>query len=116
MAIRVQNGEAINFGTLVAETVITHARVGFGSATLTTRPLDTDRTVAAGGQAEFAIGEIDLVFPSGQMEDDGISAAWALYFAQNVWIDAMTSSTDVVATTGYSQQTSSIWGRTQEAD
>ena len=116
MAIRVQNGEINNFGTLVAQTVITHARVGFGANALAVRPLTTARTVAAGGQAEFAIGEIDLVFPSGDMTDDGISDVLALYFAQAVWIDAMTSATQVVTTTGYSRQTSTNWPRTQETD
>ena len=116
MAIRVQNSEVANFGALAAETVITHGRIGFGTETLAVRPLTTPRTVAAGGQAEFAIGEIDIVFPSNELSDGGYSELLALYFARSVWIDAMTDDSTVVAAVGYSQQTSSNWGLTQEND
>ena len=116
MAIRVQNGGNINFGVLLAETIITHARVGFGSNDLTVRSLLTTRTIAIGGQAQFDIGEIDLVFRAGDMLDPGLSDLLNLYFSQAVYIDAMTSLTDVVATSGYSQQTSNNWSRTQESD
>ena len=116
MATRVQNESVVNFGTLATETVITHARVGFGANELTVQPLATPRTVVAGGEAEFGIGEIDLVFPSGDMQDAGMSDLLALYFAQDLWVDGMTDDSTVVVASGYSQQTSSDWARTQEAD
>ena len=116
MAIRVQNGEIINFGTLDAETTVTHARIGFGSNALVVRPLTTQRTIAANGQGQFAVGDIDIVFPANELNDDGLSDLLALYFAQNVWIDLMTDDSTVVTTTGYSQQTSTNWTRAQEAD
>ena len=114
MTIRVQNSSIINFGTLTAQTSITHARVGFGSNALTVRPLQTAQTVAAGGQAQFDTGEIDLIFPNGQMLDDGLEDLVELYFEQNVWIDAMTDSSTVVTTSGYSQQTLNTWSLSQE--
>ena len=118
MAIRVQNGAVINFGTLAAETEITHGRISVGSAVLATRPLATQRTVAAGGQAQFDIGEIDLVFPKNQLEDAGLSAllALALDGTNTLNIDAMTDDSTVVDDTGYSQQSTADWDRSTESD
>ena len=116
MAVRVQNGESLNFGTFSAEVTVTHARVGFGSQTLVVRPLATDRTVAAGREPEFLAGDIQLVFPSGEMEDTGLSALLGTYFSQAVWVDLMTDPLTVVSDSGYSQQTSSTWNRSVESD
>ena len=40
--------------------------------------MTTARTVAANGQAAFAIGELDLLFPSGDFGDAGYAAFLAL--------------------------------------
>lgn len=116
MAIRVENGAAVEFGPLDTETVVTHARVGFGSQVLVVRSLASNKTVPANRTAVFDIGDIDLVFPSGQLEDDGLTEVLKLYFAQNVWIDIMTDDSTVVSAGGYSQQTLNNWTRTKEND
>lgn len=118
MAVRVQNSEVINFGTLATETAITHGRLSVGANVLTTRPLTTNRTVAAGGQAQFDIGEIDLFFPSNQLENAGYNALLALAFdgTNSLNIDAMTDASTVVAASGYSQQSSADFDLTNESD
>ena len=118
MAVRVENGSSEDFGEFVAEVDVTHARASVGSTVLVTRPLTTQRTVAAGGRAEFAVGAIDLVFPSNDLENDGYSALLALAFdgTNSLNIDLMTSDSDVVADSGYSQQAVSHWDRSTEAD
>lgn len=118
MAVRIENGAIVNFGTFAAQTTVTHARALVGSAILTTRPLATARTIAANGQAEFAIGEIDLVFPANQMSNAGLNAllAWALDGTNELIIRLMTSSTVEVSTSGYSEQDVSNWTRANESD
>ncbi len=118
MAVRVQNGAVVNFGRLDAETAITHARLLVGGAVLATRPLAVSRTVEAGGDAEFAAGDIDLVFPAGQLEDAGLQAllGLALDGANELAIDAMTDDSTVVAAGGYAQQRSADWDLSTEPD
>lgn len=118
MAVRIQNGAAVNFGTFVAETVVTHARITVGSGILTTRPLTTQRTVAAGGQAEFAVGEIDVVIPANELVNEGLNAllALALNGTNTMLVDLLTAADTVVATGGYSQQSETNWSLTNEAD
>ena len=116
MAVRVQNGEALNFGTFTGTVTVTHARIGHGSTTLVVRPLAAERTVNSGAALEFIAGDIDLVFPSGQLEDTGLSALLGTYFSQSVWVDLMTGPTTVVSDSGYSRQTSSTWTRNVESD
>ena len=118
MAIRVQNSAVENFGILADETVITHGRVSVGSVVLVTRPLLTPRTIAAGGRAEFEIGDIDLVFPSSEFEDAGFNALLALAFngTNSLNIDAMTSDSAVVTTSGYTQQATADWNLSTEPD
>ena len=118
MAVRVENGAIENFGTFTAEVTVTHARASVGAVELVTRPLTTQRTVAANGSAEFAVGEIDLVFPSNQYEDAGYSALLALVFdgTNELNIDLMTDDSTIVGDSGYSQQAVADWDRSTEAD
>ena len=118
MAIRVQNGATVNFGTFAAETTVTHSRITYGGEIVTTRPLTTPRTVAVGGQAEFAVGEIDLVFPANELVNAGLNAILAEAFdGTNAFlVDLLTDATTVVTDTGYSQQSEANWTRTEEAD
>ena len=118
MAVRAENGTALNFGVFATETVVTHARVSVGNAELATRPLTTSRTIEAGGQARFPIGNIDLVFPANQLENAGLNGILAEYFdgTNTLVIDLMTSSTNVVTTSGYSQQSSADWDLSNEND
>lgn len=118
MAVRIQNSGAVNFGTFGAETVVTHGRLTVGSGILTTRPLTAQRTIANGGQAEFAIGEIDVVIPANELVNEGLNAllALALNGTNAILVDLMTAADTVVATTGYSQQSVTGWSLTNEAD
>ena len=118
MAVRIQNTGVENFGTFLAAATVTHARAQVGSAILTTRPLATTRTIAVGGQAEFAIGEIDLVFPANEMLNAGLNAllTLALDGTNAITIKLMTSSTVEVAVSGYDDQDVTGWGLTNEAD
>lgn len=118
MAVRIENTGVLNFGTFLAQAVVTHARAQVGSDVLTTRPLATTRTIAIGGQAEFAIGEIDLRFPANQMENAGLNAllALALDGTNTVTIKLMTSTTVEVSVGGYADVDVTGWGRTNESD
>ena len=118
MAVRVSNGAAENFGTFATEVDVSHFRARVGSDVLFTAALTTARTVAADGQAEFAIGELDLLFPSADLADDGYSALLALAFdGTNAFdVDLMTDSTTVVSASGYAQQAVTSWTRATEID
>ena len=118
MAVRVQNGAILNFGTFLAQTTITHARVTYGANIVTTRPLATNRTIGAGGQAQFAVGEIDLVFPANQLENAGYNGILSEAFdgTNTFLVDLLTNATTVVTTGGYSQQSSANWSLSNEAD
>ena len=118
MAVRIENTGVLNFGTFLAQAVVTHARAQVGSDVLTTRPLATQRTIAIGGQAEFAIGEIDLLFPANQMENAGLNAllALALDGTNTVTIKLMTSASVEVSVSGYADVDVAGWGRTNESD
>ena len=118
MAVRIQNGAVLNFGTLLASTTITNARIMYGANIVTTRPLTTNRTIGAGGQAQFSVGEIDLVFPANQLVNAGYNAILAEAFdGTNAFlVDLLTDATTVVTTTGYSQQSSANWPLSNEAD
>ena len=118
MAIRAQNAAIENFGTFAAETTVTHARALVGSDILTTRPLTTPRTIAAGGQAQFSIGEIDFVFPANHLQNAGYNAfiGLALNGTNALTVKLMTSSSVEVSASGYSDQDVTNWTRTNESD
>ena len=118
MAVRVENTGVLNFGTFLAQAVVTHARAQVGTAILTTRALTTTRTIAVGGQAEFAIGEIDLLFPANELENAGLNAliALALDGTNSITVKLMTSATVEVAVGGYADVDVTGWGRTNEND
>ena len=117
MAIRIQNGEILNFGTFAAAARVTHARIGRSSSTtMVTKALTTPRTIAINGSAQFAIGEIDLVYPKNQMDDAGMKDMLDYHFARSQIVELMTSATAVVAVSGYSQQASTSWTSSTESD
>ena len=116
MAIRAEPTGQITFGRLAAETTATHGRVMRGNKALLVRELTDPVTVAANGQLVIDAGAIDIVFPAGELMNDGIEDAWQDYFDSGVQVDLMTDAVTVIATSGYSQQTHSAWTLTQEAD
>ena len=85
---------------------------------LFTIALTTSRTIAASGEAEFAIGDLDIVFQSEDLEDAGYSAflALALDGTNALDIDIMTDDSTVVSASGYAQQAVTNWTRATEAD
>ena len=107
MAVRIQNTAEINFGNAGAAVTITHWRIRKGTVNLVLRGVATSRTLAVGQPMKVEAGEIDVVFPKGQCEDAGIQDAWNNWFTGGggVLIDLMTSDANVVAVSGYSQQT-----------
>ena len=118
MAVRVQNTNIIAMGTLTAQTVVTHGRLKVGASVLATRALTTQRTVAAGGALQFDAGDIDVIFKSNQLTDAGLNAllALALDGSNEITVEAMTSSTQEITTSGYSEQDVSAWSRSTEND
>ena len=116
MAIRVENGAAVNFGNAGGSVTITHVRLRFGTQNLIVKALTTQRILSTGDPMVFAQGDIDLVFPSGDFEDAGLQAVLTLYFNQQVLIDAMTDASTVVAVACYSQQMTNDWDYSTEAD
>ena len=118
MAVRIENTGVLNFGTFLAQAVVTHARAQVGAAILTTRPLASTRTIAVGGQAEFAVGEIDLLFPANQMVNAGLNALFALALdgTNAITIKLMTSLTAEVAVAGYADVDVTGWNRSNESD
>ena len=118
MAVRVENTEAINHGTLANETTVTHGRVSVGGEVLITRPLNEPITVVAGGQFQFNPGDIDMVFPKNQFEDPGYNALLALAFdgVHEVRVDGLTDANTVVVTNGYSHRNVSALSLSTEAD
>ena len=63
------------------------------------------------------IGNIDFVYPDGQMSRAHMMALVDSYWDGEVFqIDMMTSVNNVVSDSGYSQTTHSAWGITGEAD
>ena len=118
MAVRVENTGIVNFGTLTAETTVTHARLSVGAQELVTRQLAAPRTVDAGGQLQFNVNEIDLLFPSNVFENAGYSALLAFAFngINALKVDILTDANTVVATQGYVSRNVTGWRRTTEAD
>ena len=118
MAVRIENANAVNFGTFDTETDVSHARALVGNAVLTTRPLNTPRTIAANGQAQFDAGEIDFVFPANQFENAGYNAllGLALNGTNALTVKLLTDATTEVTTPGYDDQDVAAWTRANEAD
>ena len=118
MAVRIQNGGTINFGTLGAAATITHFRLRIGAANFAVQTVDTNRVIANGGQAQFSAGAIDVVLPSNDLTNAGHQAFvnLALNGTNAILVDAMTSASAVVSVTGYSQQSVTDWDTSTEND
>ena len=93
MAVRIQNGGTINFGTFGAGATITHFRLLVGAVNLAIAAVDTSRVIANGGQAQFSTGAIDVVLPSNDLNNAGYRAFidLALNGTNAILVDAMVS-------------------------
>ena len=118
MAVRVENTSIVNFGTFGAAATVTHFRVSIGNVAIFTRPLTTSRVIAIGGQAQFAADELDFLFPSNQLDDAGYEDLLDLAFdgSNSFNVDLLTSVSQVVSVSGYSQQQVTAWTTSTEAD
>ena len=120
MAIKVENSNAIVFGVLDTETIVTHGRfkkVGAADNTRITRPLTAPVTVGVGERLRIPANSLDVVYKKGQLVDPHMDVIVKAYWENETFeIDLMTDNSTVVATTGYSQQSTNAWDFTTEND
>ena len=116
MAIRVQNGSALNFGLFASAATVTHIRFQKAGADPTVRSI-TNVSVGANDTFVIPAGDFDVVYPSGQLSDAHMDALVREYWdGETFQIDAMTNANTVVNVNGYSQETHSGWTFGTEAD
>ena len=122
MAVRVQNGADINFGTFGAAATVTHVRVRRASDDGQPVVAQLSASVAVASDEQFQIdeGNLDFLYPSGDMGDTHMQAVVEAYWGSggslSMEIDAMTDATTVVSVSGYSQQTFGDWDVSTETD
>lgn len=118
MAVRIQNGSVLNFGTFGANTSVSHVRVSRGTKKILDGHALTGGavTVDANGTCQFAVGALDLVFPKGAMEDEGLKQMLDAEFANSIKVELMTSTTALVTTSGYAAASSTDWDSSTEND
>ena len=120
MAIKVENTDALVFGVLDTETVVTHARFKKASSndnTRITRVLTAPVTVAAGERLRIPATDLDVVYKTGQLDDEHLDEVVKGYWnGETFEVDLMTSAMVVIATVGYSQQSTDSWTFTTEND
>ena len=111
MAVRVQNAAAINFGNAVAAVTLTHFEVLYGPSgsrsSLGIKQASSPVEVAAGSPMQFAAGELDILFRSGDINDAAMKRMVDSFVsdADEGWqVKAYTSATQEVQDTGYSAQ------------
>ena len=117
MAVRVQSQAIISFGTMAVMVTATHVRIQKAGVTPVVKQLDSSVVVAANEVLRIPSGSIDMVYPRGEFTDAHMRAMIDPYWdGETFQIDLMTSSTNVISTSGYSQQTYSNWAISTEAD
>ena len=117
MAIRVQLGQDLSFGTMSAEVVATHGRFQKAGAVPVVKQLAAAVTVAAGRPARVPAGMLDVVYPAGELTNAHVRAVVEPYWdGETFQIDLMTDANTVVNDSGYGQQTNNDWDISEEAD
>ena len=122
MAVRVQNGANINFGTFGAEATVSHVRIRRASdnGQPVVKALSSPVAVGSGEQFQIDAGNLDIVYPAGDLGNTHMRAVVEAYWGSggslSMEIDAMTDSSTPVAVSGYSQQSTSDWDISTEAD
>ena len=123
MAIRVDTSGDIIFGIMSAQVTVTHAR--FRRASDDGQPVvyALPASVVANANEGLRIrsGMFDLVYKAGPFGNTHMRAVIESYWGAAgsrtaMEVDLMTSSTVVVADSGYSQQSYSAWAITEEND
>ena len=121
MAVRAQNGADLIFGIMAGALTATHFRLRKGSANLLDpgiKALSANVAVAAGERLRIPEGDLDLVYKRGDMADAHIQAAVEsqLTSGDEIDVDLYTSSSAIISDSGYSQQGTSDWDFSTEAD
>ena len=120
MAIKVENSDALVFGVLNVETIVTHGRfkkTGANDNTRITRQLTAAVTVGAGERLRIPANSLDVVYKTGQLVDPHMDAIVKAYWnGETFEVDLMTDATTVIATSGYSQQSTAAWDFVTEND
>ena len=122
MAVRVENTNQINFGTLAGNQSITHARVRRASddGQPMVKALGTTINAQATNALIINARDIDFVYDNGEFTNahfrELVDGYWGATGTLGVEVDLMTSSTAVVVDSGYSQQTVNAWTITADAD
>ena len=117
MAIRVEPDDTMVFGVMSEEVTVTHTRVQKDGAAATVRPLGTPLVVAAGERLRIPATAFDAQYPSGDFSDTHMDALVKSYWLDEEFqVDCMADDSTVVADSGYSQQTNSVWTFTTETD
>ena len=140
MAIKIRNAEVVDFGIFDDRTIVTHARLStdsvvvgiIGLPPIITIPkgflgrilfyairwlrrllgcrTDGGSVVPANRPVEFPAGGMEMVFPVGDFNEDGLRTMLTAALANNVlYVDLMTDKSTVVTTEGYSQQSTDKW-------
>ena len=117
MAVRVQTQDDVAFGIMAAAVDVTHVRFQKAGATPVVKALASTLSVAAGRRLRVPSGDFDVVYNSGDLTNAHMQALIDPYWdGETFQLDCMTSSTVVVADSGYSQQTYSDWAISTESD
>ena len=111
----VANGAVMDFGDFGAGATVTRFRPKRGTAIGSWRNLDNSRVIAANGSAEFATGELEFKFNSGELGDVIMGNIVTLWFANQITIQLGTSS-GLVSVSGYSDQDTADWDISTETD
>lgn len=117
MAIRIENTNGVQFGTLAAAATITHVRGKVGRHVLFTEELSPQLVVAQNSLAELVAGALDVIINKNEGEDAGLQALVEPGLANpGITVELLTDATTEVAVTGYTAQTVTQWSIRTEAD
>lgn len=119
MAIRVENTNAIMFGTFVNTTTITEASAELADGTvIVQKPIVIQRTVPANTAVEFVTREVDFLFPQGDAMDSWLLSVVTRAFDAPITVRLYQGAgltLQELTVSGYAAQTVSDWTITTEA-
>lgn len=119
MAFRVRNTNAMAFGVMANAVTVTHGRFRLASddSNPVVRALASPLSVQAGRLLQVPALGLAVKYNSGDLPDGHMEAAIKGYWSGiSFEVDLMTSSTVVVADSGYSQQSTDAWTFDKPAD
>ena len=123
MAVRAENGADLIFGIMAGALTATHWRAQKNGVNLLNpaiKALTSSLAVPAGDRLRIPEGMLDLIYRRGEMSDAHIQACVEpeLTTGDEIDVDMFTSSAvgDIIDDSGYSQQSTSDWDFSTEAD